>query len=363
MGAVTAYPSDKIGCYQDLNYTYSVTVTGNANPPAIEVDVIINTEFYRTIFLATYETLTVVSSDYVYTFNINIADAVQSYFDNNEFLHSATRSYPYSATDLTANVVLDVYDYIPNVDGVLTRDASAFRSNSRLFFNSLQNDMTDYTAATGRKFMTTNEYYRLSKQCTNTLAVFADSNADTIRIATTAATTDISLTRDKINIINLNDYFDANTVILRAYVGTLDDVDFIQTGEMIEYRFVTEECEPIFLHFQNRLGTSEVFMFKNYEYEVLQEIQRDNFVTSNNKVKMFEGQLDKVISVNREGFFVKEWENFRQVNTSAVFKIEENFIIEDVYANYRRTPFRTANNEIDVSLEFVYSDEQKIFSN
>lgn len=362
MGAVTAYPSDKIGCYQDLNYTYSLTVTGNANPPAIEVIVRINSQDYRTIFLATYESLTIVSTDYIYTFNIDISDAVQSYFNNNEFLHSATRSYPYSSSDLTANVVIDVYDYLPDVDGVLTRAVSPFRSNSRLFFNSLQNDMTDYTKAADRKFMTTNEYYRLSKQCTNTLAVYADSNVDTIRIATTAATTDISLVKEAINIINLNDYFDANTVILRAFLGVLD-VDFEQTGEMLEFTFLKEECDPVFLHFQNRLGTEEVFMFKNYEYEIQQEIQRDNYVTSDNKVRMFEGQLDKAIALNREGFFTKEWENFRQVNTSAVFTIEEDFVVEEVYANYRRTPFRTANNEIDVSLEFIYSSEQKIFSN
>ena len=362
MGSVTAYPLDKNGCYQDLNYTYSLTVSNNANPPAIEVDVLIGGSSYRTIYLATYSDLTIAGTDYVYTFNINIKDAVQSFFDNDLFFHNSSRTYPFSSSDLTAQVVLDVYDYLPNSQGVLSRSVSAVRSNSRIFFNSLQNDMTDYVKASDRKFMRTNEDYRLSRECTNTLAVYADSNVDTIRIVTTAATTDISLTRDEINIINLNDYFNANTSILRAYLGTID-TDFVQTGELLEFTFLRQECEPIFLHFQNVLGTSEVFLFKDYEYEVQQEISRENFVTSSNKVRMYEGQIDKVITLIKEGFFEKEWQNFRQINTSAIFKIEEDFVIEDVYANYRGTAYRTADNEIDVNLEFIYSDEQKIFTN
>ena len=359
----TTYPTTKTGSYEPILYEVSIVVLGNDKPPALEIDVLINSASFRTLYVGTFKSVTQVGADYVYIFEVDVSETVQAYFNNNLFFFDSDKTYPYTSIDLTASTVLDAYEWQPDINGVLTRNNSATRSNSRLFFNSLQFDMTDYTAATGRKFMTTNTDYRLSSQVTNLLSVFADTDNDVIRILGDT-TTDINLTRDQINIINLNDYFTASTSSLRAYIGTIDGVDFVQTGELLTYTIISDICEPIGLHYQNELGTAEVFRFRDYEYDIQREIQRDQFVSSDNLVRQSTATIEKTIEVRRNGFFLNEWNNFKQVATSSVFYVEETAgTLEEVYANFRRTPFRSAEGEIDIALDFTYSVEQKIFSN
>lgn len=364
MAAFTAYPTTKQGCYQSLEFTYTNTIIGNANPMSIEVDVLINGSSFRTLYLSAYDSVIEASGDYVYTFKIDVSEVVQSYFNNLLFMYDSDISYPYTSENLTALVVLDAYNYEPDANGVLTRNGSATRSSSRFFFNSLKNDLTDYTKSSGRKFMTTKTYYRLSTQVNNLLAVYADSDANVIRINEDGNISEINLTDDQINIINLNDYFDGDTSSLSVALGTSDG-DFTVTGEILTYSILNDICKPIGLHYQNELGTNEVFMFRSFEYEITKDIDRDFFVSSDNLVRMNSGEIDKVIEVTRNGFFDNEWNAFKDVITSSVFKIEDpnESTLDEVYPTFKTTPFRSPNGDIDIKLSFIYSIEQKIFSN
>ena len=365
MAAITAYPTTKTGCYKTLEYTYTHTIVSNANPMAIEVDVLINGAVFRTLYLAAFDSLDVVGTDYIYTFKIDVSEVVQAYFDNHLFMYDDTVTYPFTSENLTANVVLDVYRYIPDSAGVLTKTGSATRGNSRLFFNSLKDDLTDYTKSSGRKFMTKNTDYRLSSQVNNLLAFFADSSANVIRINKDDTLTDITLTDDQINIINLNDYFSSGANRLTVFAGTLDGGDFTITGEVLTYSILADICEPIGLHYQNELGTNEVFIFKDYEYDIQREIDRDYFVSADNLVRMNTGEIEKVIQLNRNGFFNNEWNTFKDVATSSVFKIEDSTenTLDEVYPTFNNAPFRSRTGEIDITLTFSYSTEQKIFNN
>ena len=364
MASFTAYPTTKTGCFNPIIYNISIIVTGNASPPALELDVRINASSFRTLFIGTYKERTQVGSDYVYIFEVDLSQVIQSYFDNDSFFYDDLTVYPFSDASLTASVALDAYEWQPNSSGVLTRNNSATSSNSRLFFNSLQFDMSDYTAATGRKFMTTRKDYRLSKEFTNLIAVFSDTDNDIMQIETNTSIIFLVLTRDQINIINLNDYFDNTTTFLSVTIGKDIGDEFIATGESILFTFLKDICEPICLHFQNRLGTAENFVFKNYEYEIAQEIEREFFVTAGNNVRMSLGQLDKNITLSRNGFFIEEWVFFRDVATSSVFYIEDSEgNIDEVYPQFSALPFRSRTGEIDMSIDFNYSEELKLYGN
>lgn len=363
MGSVTLYPDDLQGCYDNLIYDYAHTINGNSNPMAIEVEVSINGSVFRKLYLNTYDSVVDSGGNYTYTFVIDIAKVVQSYFDNNQFFYNTAKTYPYTSADLMASVVLDFYDWEPDSDGILSLNPTTFRSSARKFFNSLANDMSDYTAATGRKFLTTKTDYRLSRQVTNLLAAYGDANVDTLRVNADSINTDISLTSGQITIIDLSDYYSSSSTFIRVYLGTLDGVDFTATGEVLTYTFLPNECDVIGLHFQNRLGVSEVFQFRTYEYEISQSRDTDLYVAGD-KLRMYQGEIEKKIMIERDGFFDAEWVFFRDVVTSSVFYIEEvtGSLIESV-GTFTNTPYRTAGGQIDIRLGFTYSDKQKIFIN
>jgi hypothetical protein len=77
------------------------------------------------------------------------------------------------------------------------------------------------------------------------------------------------------------------------------------------------------------------------------------------------GEIEKVIQLNRNGFFNNEWSAFKDVATSSVFKIEDSNenTLEEVYPTFNNAPFRSRTGEIDITLTFSYSTEQKIFNN
>lgn len=364
MAAFTSYPTTNEGCYQSLYYEYSHTIVGNSNPMSIEVDVLINGVSFRTLFLSAYDSVTQVSSDYVYVFKIDISKVVQSYFDNSQFFYDSDKTYPYSDEALTANVVLDVYRYEPNVNGVLTRNATATRSNSRFFFNSLKSDFSDYVATTGRKFISKKTDLKLSTQVTNLISVFGGGNVTTCKIDADATTTNVTLTTDQITIINLNDYFDINDNTLTLTLGTLDGEDFTTTGEQLIFNIVDTICEPCGLHFQNELGTSEVFIFKDYEYSIERERDTQEYITNNNLVRMYDGDLNKNIELERNGFFDNELNYFQDTVTSSIFYVEQTTgTLNEVFSTFNDTPLRTVDNEIDIRLSFTYSNEQSIYNN
>ena len=364
MASFTAYPTTKRGCFDPIIYNISIIVTGNANPPALELDVRINASSFRTLFIGTYKERTQVGSDYVYIFEVDLSQVIQSYFDNDSFFYDDLTVYPFSDASLTASVALDAYEWQPDSSGVLTKDISPDRSLTRLFFNSLQTDFSDYTAATGRKFITTRADKRLAKDFTNLIAIFADDDVFAVAVATNSGTTNLTLDKEQINIIKLNDYYSDSDTFIKVIAGTLDGLDFTQTGESITYNFLPDICEPICLHFQNKLGTAENFVFKNYEYEIAQEIEREFFVTAGNNVRMSLGQLDKNITLSRNGFFIEEWAFFRDVATSSVFYIEDSEgNIDEVYPQFSALPFRSRTGEIDMSIDFNYSEELKIYGN
>ena len=368
MGSVVSYPSDLIGCYDGLTYQYSITVTGNTNPPAVEVEVRINGSAFQTLYLSAYSDLTISGSDYIYTFTFDIAQIVQSFYDNNALFHNfenqGTFTY-YSSADFMANVVLDFYDYTPDSGGVLTRATTAVRSSARKFFNSFLQDMDDYTAATSRLFLTTRTDYRLTSQVTNLIAIYGDANVNNVRIDKDGTIYDIPLASGQITLIRLNAYFDANTTSLRLYAGLLEGVDFTANSETIIYSILPDECDLIGLHFLNHLGTPEVFTFRTYEYEINRDRETELYVSSDNKVRAYNGQIEKNINIERNGFFTEEWTFFRDVVTSSVYYIEEVYRLEiyEVFATFNNTPYRTISGLIDIRLSFTYSDKQKVFIN
>jgi hypothetical protein len=333
---------------------------------AIEVQVRINGSAFQTLYLSAYSDLTISGSNYVYTFTFDIAQIVQSFFNNNEFFYEYSQILTtYTSADLMANVVLDIYDYTPDSNGVLTRSGTAVRSSARKFFNSLFNDMDDYTAATGRLFLTTRTDYRLSSQVTNLIAIYGDTAVNNVRIDRDGTIYDISLTDGQITIIRLNSYFDADTTSLRLYAGLLEGVDFTANSETIIFSVLPVECDVIGLHFQNRLGTAEVFAFRTYEYEINRDRESELYVSSDNRVRQYNGQIEKNINIERNGFFTDEWTFFSDVVTSSVFYIEEVYRlgIYEAFATFNTTPYRTISGLIDIRLSFTYSDKQKIFIN
>jgi hypothetical protein len=366
MAGFISLPTTKQGCYQSLVFEYSHTIVGNSNRMSIEVDVLINSNSFRTLYLNTYSSVTEVSGDYVYTFDIDISKIVQSFFNNIQFFYDTSKTYPYTDACLTADVALDVYRYEPDANGILTRNTSATRSNNRLFFNSLKNDFSDYTASSGRKFITKNTDYRLSSEVTNLLAAYSDVNANVINIVneTTLVVTNVNMTDDQINIINLNDYFSNGDSQLTVSLGTLDGVDFTITGQQIRYDILDNKCESIGLHFQSELGVSEVFIFKTYEYEISKSRETELYVSSNDLERMYSGKIDKSINIERNGFFTAEWLFFSDVITSSIFYIEQTTgALNEAFSTFNNLPYRTISNQIDVNLSFTYSDKQKIFSN
>ncbi len=365
MAAFTAYPTTLQGCYQELIFEYSHTIVSNSNPMSIEVDVLINGNSFRTLFLNTYATVTEVSGDYVYTFDIDVSKTVQSFFDNNQFFYDSNKTYPYTDTDLLASVVLDVYRYEPDADGVLTRNATATRSNSRLFFNSLKNDMSDYTDSSNRKFITKREDYRISSQITNLLAFYSDSNANAININRSGSfVSNLSLTNDQLHILNLNDYILSDTTSLELTIGFLTGEDFTQRGERLTFTILDDECNAIGLHFQSELGTSEVFRFRTYEYEIAKDRETELYVSTTDLMRMYSGQIDKNINIERNGFFNEEWNYFSDVVTSSIFYVEENSgTLDEVFSTFNSVPFRTIDGNININLAFSYSEKQKIFRN
>lgn len=365
MASFTAYPATKTGCFDPLIYNISIVVTGGITyPPSLELDARINGSSFRSLFLGTYKEKTIVGSDTVYVFEVDLSPVVQSYFDNRSFFFDDLTVYPFSNASLTASLVLDAYEWQPDSSGVLTRDITPDRSSSRLFFNSLEFDMSNYTDVTGRKFITTRTDKRLYRDFNNLIAIFADDDVFAVAVVTDSGTTNITLDKNQINIINLTDYYSSSSTFIKVIAGTLDGIDFTQTGETITYSFLEDICEPICLHFQNKLGTAENFVFKNYEYEIAQEIEREFYVTEGNNVRMSVGQLDKNITLSRNGFFIQEWNFFRDVATSSIFFIEDtegNF--DEVYPQFSAAPFRSRTGEIDIEIDFNYSAEQKIFYN
>jgi hypothetical protein len=368
MGSVVSYPSDLIGCYDGLTYQYSITITSNTNPPAVEIEILINGSAFQTLYLSAYSDLTIAGSSYIYTFTLDIAQIVQSFFDNNALFHNfenqGTFTY-YSSADFMANVVLDFYDYTPDSNGVLTRASTAVRSSARKFFNSLLQDMDDYTAAIGRLFLTTRTDYRLSDQVTNLISIYGDAAVNNVRIDKDGTIYDIPLASGQITLIRLNAYFDANTTSLRLYAGLLEGVDFTANSETIIYSILPDECDLIGLHFLNHLGTPEVFTFRTYEYEINRDRESELYVSSDNKVRAYNGQIEKNINIERNGFFTEEWTFFSDVVTSPVYYIEEVYRLEiyEVFATFNNTPYRTISGLIDIRLSFTYSDKQKVFIN
>lgn len=364
MASITSSPSDKIGCYQALEYTYTHTIVANANPMSIEVDVKINSSSFRTLYLVAYTNVSEVSGDYTYTFTIDVSKVVQSFFDNNQFFYDTNKSYPYTDVDLTADVIIDIYRYEPDANGVLTRNGTPTTSTTKKFFNSLKSDLTNYTSSLGRKFLTKKTDYRLSTQVTNLIAIFSDSDVTHLRVNDSGDVSIIAMTEDQINIFNLNDYFDSSTTSLILQGGTMSGETFTGTSETLTFKVLTNICEPCGLHFQNEFGANEVFIFKDYEYDISRERSTELYVTDTNLVRMYQGEIVKNIDLERNGFFNNEWSYFQDVATSSIFYIEEvTGTLNEAYSTFNNTPLRSLNGEIDINLSFSYSSEQKIFSN
>ena len=364
MAAITIEPTNKTGCYQALNYTYTNTIIGNSNPMSIEVDVKIAGASFRTLFLVSYISRTESGGDYTYTFRFDISKVVQSFFDNNQFFYDSAKTYPYTAAALVAAVVVDVYRWEPDTNGVLTRNATPTTSNPLSYFNSLKNDMAVYLGAVGRKFLTKKTDYRLSKQVTNLIAIYSDADVTHLRINASGDVVTLAMTSGQINIFNLNDYIAAATATLVIQGGVQPGETFNGTSEILTFSVLDDICDPVGLHFQSELGTAEVFLFKDYEYGTENERDSDLYVTDSDLVRMYKGQIEKIIEIQKRGFFDGEWTFFQDVVTSSIFYVEQpTGTLLEVYATFKTTPFRTPSGAIDINLRFSYSNEQKIFEN
>lgn len=362
MATITVTPTDKIGIYNNVIYTYTHTISSNSNAMAIEVEIYINSVLQNRLFINAFN-LDVSGSNFNYTFSINIKDALIDYFQNKAVFKPNIAAFVASEDEFLArNTQIKVFRYEPDLSGVLTKNATSTNSSMRTFFNSRVQDMSDYVATLGRKFLTSQVNPTFYQGMSKTLAIYADSHLHALKI--TKDEGDVvyeTLAVNEINIIDISEYTDSVNNSLSVQGGTLAGETFTASGETLIYK-IENACNFAVLHYQNRFGQMDSFVFERY----VKRLKIDNETFSNNEYlnEILNVQNEYQYNLIYEGFTAAEFEYFKDVFASSVFYIEIDNVFKQVVIKPKSNiSIIEENGMIDIELEFIESEESITFIN
>jgi len=368
MAVITSTPTNLQGCYNPLIYIYTNTIVGNANVMSIEVKVYIDSVLIATRFINAFKSVTESGGDYTYTYDIDISDIVQSSFVNSAVFYPNISTYPKTlSTFLAKDTQVKIFRYEPNSDGILTKNGTSTDSANRTYFNSLVIDMSDYTAVTGRKFLSSeaNEVYYLST--VKTLSVYGDSNSTHLEYRRNGSVDSVNrfaITANQINIIDLSDYTAVAGDKLSFQVGIVNPESdtFEGNSETKSYLIKNLYCDSITLHYQNEFGQMDSFVFSRF---TKQAARNNEFFTNLNYAKII---LNQEVRYNynliQDGFNIARWDWFKNFINSTIFYLEIDSVFKQVtISNLSNLETKTEDGNIDISLKFTESLETSTFTN
>jgi hypothetical protein len=366
MASITSTPATLQGCYKALIYTYTHTITSNANVMSIEVEIYVNAVLVATKFINAFKSVSESGGDYTYTYDIDISKTVQDYFDNKAVFYPQIATYPKTDVGFLAkNTAIKIFRYEPDSLGILTKNGTSTDSATRTYFNSLINSMSDYTAVTGRKFLSSepNEVYYLNT--IKTLAVYGDSRSTHLRWKKDGvAQTYFALTQNQINIINLSDYTAVAGEKLAFEVGIVNpQIDsFELNSELKSYLVKDLYCNSITLHYQNEFGQMDSFVFSRFTKQVARE--NEFFTNSNYANTILNQEVRYNYTLIQDGFNIVRWNWFNNFINSTVFYIEIDSVFKEVTIS-NLTNFETISEDgnIDISIRLTESLETDSFTN
>lgn len=379
MGTITSQPSTSNlhGIQTGLDYTFEMTVSNNDTEPAISIDVLFNGAVVETLYNNAYESLVEVSNNDTYTYSFDIAEVLQRQFNNVSFFNPSTR--PYNATGLQGEVQVKVYEWQPNSDGQLVKQGSSTDSNTINVINSMQSVLSDYNAATGRKFLTNEpQNGKVYTGYSRFVAIWVSSathNSFRIRTYDSAntllATGIVSMVgNNKLYIIdlkpsNLTNYTfeeetgtvnDANLYKITIDAGFWNDITFSSASETRNY-IVHNECRGLVLHFQNIYGCQDTYLFERYEQSYRTE--GDTYKRSATGDRKLTNERTKEYRVISESNYSNVFNWLIEIGLSVIGYIEDSDGIREVVINDSDI-LRDEKNIL--GLEYILTESSKQYS-
>jgi hypothetical protein len=366
MASITSTPATLQGCYKALIYTYTHTITSNANVMSIEVEIYVNAVLVATKFINAFKSVSESGGDYTYTYDIDISKTVQDFFDNKAVFYPQIASYPKTDVGFLAkNTAIKIFRYEPNSSGILTKNGTSTDSATRTYFNSLINSMSDYTAVTGRKFLSSepNEVYFLNT--VKTLAVYGDSRSTHLEWKRDGSlVTRFTITANQINIIDLSDYtaVAGEKISFRVGIVNPETDGFVANSETKSYLIKDLYCNSITLHYQNEFGQMDSFVFSRFTKQVARE--NEFFTNSNYANTILNQEVRYNYTLIQDGFNIVRWNWFNNFINSTVFYIEIDSVFKEVTIS-NLTNFETISEDgnIDISIRLTESLETDSFTN
>lgn len=357
MGTFTTLPQDKTGYVEGVTYIYEHSITGNSYPMSIKVDLYIDGSLYDTLYLNGFF-LTVNGGTYTYSFEINLKDRLSSYFDNQQVFPVNVSSYP-THNGFDCEVVLEVYDWLPNSNGLLSESITPVTAPNRRFFNSWQKDWTPNFALLGRSFLTNEPYPKCIIGQDKPLGIYADNHLTHLRVNVDGDVSLIPLTKDKVNVINLKAFLVEGSQSIHIQGGTVEGETF--TANSLAYNpQVINPCQALILQFLNRFGVVDTLIFEEFNITTATELEYYSNEYQKHLINRIE--LEEAFAMTKDRLFKIEVEWIKELLRSNVYFIQQGTETKQAVLEEVNMPLQTLDNSYELSLSGKYSAYLPVFS-
>jgi len=358
-----------------LDYTFETTVTSNTNNPALTVEFWINSAKYREIGINGYNTQTQDGSDYDYTYQIDASKIIKDWFNNTENYRRVRLNNPLQDENIQASLQLKIYVWSPDADGILTKGGVTTNSNTCNVINALQSDLSDYTATSNRKFLSSEPSPNyLITSTFKYLAIWLDNtyithckvtsyNENSNEIGSIVFELESSYVQDELCIISLfdddisNRYTDLSNSSIDASIahyitiecGTWSDPTFTNKSEVRTYYIINDVYRQKELTFINKLGQQDLIVLKDGEWSKGSKVNYEYYNKRLSGLRSLGGTVEHSVKIELKNLSNENFQWLKELQYSSLFYLDNlEFVLKPNSLNLEDIE---NNNNIILELE------------